>query len=63
MSWGALFMYYHCKDCGKKYKYDSGLIPEFGDDFGRCPDCHGEGVYESEGAISTNDNEYPEVSE
>ena len=39
MSWGPCFLYYRCPQCGKKFKYATDLIPEFGDDFGKCPAC------------------------
>ena len=31
MSWGSGFFYYHCPDCGKKFKYAVEDIPDFGD--------------------------------
>ena len=37
MTWGALYFYYKCPECGKLFKYAIDLIPEFGDDFGKCP--------------------------
>lgn len=61
MTWGALYMYYKCPDCGKKFKYAIDLIPEFGDEFGCCPDCGTMGTYIKEGAITKDDLEYEEV--
>lgn len=63
MTWGPAFMYYHCDQCGKKFKYELSLIPEMGDRFGRCPACNASGVYERDGARSVNDAEYEEVDE
>jgi transcription initiation factor IIE alpha subunit len=54
-------MYYHCPQCGKKFSYALDMLPEFGADFGTCPDCHVEGVYEKEGARTQDDQEYFEV--
>ena len=51
-------MYYCCPKCGKKFKYATDLIPEFGDDFGKCPDC---GTIEKEGARTPDDLLYTEV--
>ena len=45
MTWGAQYMCYTCKKCGKKYKYAIDLIGDFGADFGKCPVC-GSPVYE-----------------
>jgi len=56
-------MYYHCPNCGKKFKYDTGLIAQFGEDFGKCPDCRVEGVYEFDGARGPQDAEYPEIED
>ncbi len=63
MTWGPCFMYYHCPQCGKKFKYDVSMIPDFGDDFGKCPDCKVDGKYEFDGARVPNDCEYPEIDE
>ncbi len=63
MSWGPCFMYYHCRKCGKKFKYATDLIPVFGDRFGLCPYCEGEGVYEKDGARTPDDGDYPEVED
>ena len=68
MSWGALFFYYSCPKCGKKFKYAEDLIPYFGDSFGECPDCMntGEkvmGTYLKDGPRGLDDNEYYEVEE
>ena len=39
MTWGPMFMYYHCPKCGLKFEYAVDLIPEFGEKFGHCPKC------------------------
>lgn len=54
-------MYYRCPQCGKKFKYAIDLIPEFGDAFGTCPDCHAGGVLEGDGARTKDDDAYEEV--
>jgi DNA-directed RNA polymerase subunit RPC12/RpoP len=56
-------MYYHCPDCGKRFKCAVDLIPVLGDRFGRCPDCGGPGVYEKDGARTPDDADYQEVEE
>ena len=61
MSWGALYFYYKCPECGKLFKYAIDLIPEFGDDFGKCPDCHVMGTFINEGARTKDDLLYEEV--
>ncbi|BDF71969.1 hypothetical protein CE91St41_29500 [Oscillospiraceae bacterium] len=61
MSWGACYMYYRCPACGKRFKYATDLIPVFGPDFGRCPDCGGAGDYEKDGARTPDDALYEEV--
>ena len=61
MSWGALYFYYKCPECGKLFKYAIDLIPEFGDDFGKCPDCQGMGTFVKEGASTKDDFLYEEV--
>ena len=48
MTWGALYMYYHCPKCGMKFEYALDVMTEFGDEFGFCPECHVMGVYEKE---------------
>ena len=53
--------YYHCPKCGKKFSYSLDLMTAFGDDFGKCPDCGTEGIYEMDGARTPNDREYEEV--
>ena len=63
MSWGPCFMYYHCPDCEKKFKYELGLLAELGDRFGRCPDCGAMGDFETQSARTLNDMEYEEVDE
>ena len=63
MSWGPGFMYYHCPDCGEKFKYALDLIPVLGDDFGVCPFCRVPGVYEKDGARTLDDSDYLEVEE
>ena len=61
MSWGALYMYYRCPECGKLFKYATDLIAEFGDDFGKCPSCEVMGTYLKEGARIPEDLDYEEV--
>lgn len=61
MTWGALYMYYHCLKCGLKFEYAIDLIPEFGDEFGYCPECKVMGVYEKEGPRLLDDAGYLEV--
>ncbi|HIS47981.1 MAG TPA: excinuclease ATPase subunit [Candidatus Scybalocola faecigallinarum] len=61
MSWGALYFYYKCPECGKLFKYATDLIPEFGDDFGKCPACNAMGTYVKEGARTKDDLLYEEV--
>lgn len=61
MTWGPCFMYYHCKKCGKKFKYSVDLIPVFNDEFGFCPDCKIMGEFEKDGARTTDDLDYEEV--
>jgi len=63
MSWGALYLYYRCPDCGKKFKYAADLIQYFGADFGRCPNCRTDGTFEKEGARTPDDLEYEEVED
>ena len=55
MSWGPCFMYYHCQACGKKFKYAADMIPVFGEKFGACPYCGGNGVFEKDGARTLDD--------
>ena len=50
MTWGALYMYYHCPKCGMKFEYALDVMTEFGYEFGFCPECHVMVVYEKEGA-------------
>lgn len=61
MTWGALYMYYHCPKCGLKFEYALDVMPEFGDQFGCCPECKVPGIYEKEGARQLDNNEYFEV--
>ena len=63
MSWGPCFMYYHCPDCGKKFKSELGLLAELGERFGQCPDCGAEGCFEMQSARIPNDSEYEEIDE
>ena len=56
-------MYYHCQACGKKFKYAADMIPVFGEKFGSCPFCDGNGVFEKDGARTLDDADYPEVEE
>ena len=39
MTWGALYMYYHCPKCGMIFEYALDVMTEFGDEFGFCPEC------------------------
>ena len=61
MTWGPLFMYYHCPECGAKYKYELDLIQEFGESFGRCPVCEAMGEFQKEAPRVADDYEYSEV--
>ena len=61
MSWVPCFMYYHCPDCGRRFKYAVDLIPEVGDRFGCCPVCGSAGIFEKDGARTPDDLEYEEV--
>ncbi len=63
MSWGPGYMYYICPDCGRKFKYCLDVITPMGDRFGTCPFCGAAGVYEKDGAIFPDDNDYYEVEE
>lgn len=54
-------MYYHCPQCGRKFKYAVDLIPVFGGSFGHCPHCRAEGVFEKDGARTIDDMDYEEV--
>ena len=54
-------MYYHCPNCGLKFKYALDLIAQFGDAYGKCPCCGTDGVYEKDGARTLDDLEYTEV--
>ena len=46
MTWGPMYMYYHCPKCGLKFEYAVDMIPDFGEKFGYCPKCDVMGVYE-----------------
>ena len=61
MTWGPSCMYYHCPECGLKFKYALDLMVEFGDEFGNCPDCGAPGVSEKDGARTLDDADYTEV--
>ena len=63
MTWGPSFMYYHCDQCGRKFKYELSLIPELGAKFGRCPLCGIMGTYERDGARFPDDADYEEIDE
>lgn len=63
MSWGPGYMYYHCAECGLKFKYALDLIPAFGESYGRCPQCGTAGIYEKDGAVTPDDRDYLEVEE
>lgn len=61
MTWGVSLMYYKCPFCGKKFKYALDLLSEFGDDFGKCPECGHMGSYEYDGPRRKDDADYFEV--
>ena len=65
MTWGALYMYYHCPKCGMKFEYALDVMTEFGDEFGFCPECRrGSTVCtldRRKGARQKDDNDYFEV--
>ena len=44
-----------------KFKYPLDLMVEFGEDFGKCPNCGIMGSYEYDGPRRTDDLEYFEV--
>ena len=56
-------MYYVCPKCSKKFKYALDMIPEFGDDYGRCPACGEMGTYIKDGARTKDDADYEEVED
>ncbi len=61
MSYGALFWYYECPKCGKKFKYATDQFTEYGDEFGNCPACGEKGKFLQEGAVMPNDKEFEEM--
>lgn len=61
MTWGSLYFYYECENCKKKYKYSFNELSEYGEDFGKCPDCKTEGKLIKDGAITKDDLEYQEI--
>lgn len=61
MTWGPCMMYYHCDKCGLKFSYATDVMAEFGEDFGKCPRCKAEGVFEEDGARKLDDADYLEV--
>jgi DNA polymerase III, alpha subunit (gram-positive type) len=61
LTYGALYWYYECPSCKKKFKYATDLFVEFGDDFGKCPACDTPGTFLKEGAISVDDIDFEEV--
>lgn len=63
MTWGPLFMYYHCPDCGKKFKYELDMIGRLADRFGRCPECGAEGIFVKESPRRAGDEAYEEIDE
>lgn len=63
MSWGPLYLYYHCPECGKKFKYAADMISYFGATFGQCDVCNVDGVYEKEGARTPDDMDYIEIED
>ena len=54
MTWGPMYMYYHCPKCGLKFEYAVDMIPDFGEKFGYCPK-------EKDGARQPDDADYLEV--
>lgn len=56
-------MYYHCPQCGRKFKYAVDMIPVFQDTFGFCTVCNKAGVFEKDGARTPDDMDYIEVDE
>ena len=63
MTWGISLMYYHCPQCGLKFKYPLDLISSFGDDFGLCPRCRLQGIYEYDGPRRIDDLDYIEIED
>ena len=63
MTWGPMYMYYHCPKCGLKFEYAVDMIPDFGEKFGYCPKCDVMGVYEKDGARQPDDADYLEVEQ
>lgn len=63
MTWGISLMYYHCPQCGLKFKYPLDLMTLFGENFGLCPICRAMGIYECDGPRKTDDADYIEVEE
>jgi len=63
MSWGPGFFYYSCPSCGLKFKYAQDMIPYFGNDFGKCPECGAIGSYIKDGPREADDAEYFEAEE
>ena len=47
MTWGPYWMYYQCKKCGKKYRYELDIMSD-DDTFGKCPACGGDGALKAE---------------
>ncbi|MBE5969703.1 MAG: excinuclease ATPase subunit [Lachnospiraceae bacterium] len=60
MTYGCLWWYYECPNCGHKFKYGTDQFEEFGEDFGKCPKCSTPGKFEKEGAIMPDDKLYEE---
>lgn len=56
-------MYYHCPQCGLKFKYPLDLMTLFGENFGLYPICRAMGIYECDGPRKTDDADYIEVEE
>ena len=63
MTWGIYWMFYHCPDCGKKFKSGADMITE--PTFGRCPVCNAEGVLigESKEGYPTDAEDYEDTAE
>lgn len=63
MSWGVGYFYYSCPECGLKFKYAQDMMVEFGNDFGKCPNCGCMGTYIKDGPRGTDDADYIEVED
>ncbi len=61
MTWGPMFLCYHCPDCGLKFKYELGVLNADGELFGKCPVCKRKGVFDKEGPNVPEFDEYEDV--